>query len=284
MLEAGNTPDTPCILFYDAIERSDDVGLHLNLATPLLQGIKQELGFLPNLLVGAGLQSDFLGSPTVQWVGNKLATETAIVLSFPGGVTIDSVIMHGCRPYGDVYTVTKADDQTILEIDDEPALPYIQSRTTPRIPVEEFPLFMIFGINRLDSDEFNEDYFSNRLCLAIDKPRNGIVMFEPDMVPGTRFQLMYRSLDLTYIPPRVNALLEKKPGRKPVFAMYINCAGHAARYGGGDLGDAEVLQQAVGDRVPLLGIYSGVEIAPTMGEPRTLDWAGVFCLFSVPEK
>jgi hypothetical protein len=46
--------------------------------------------------------------------------------------------------------------------------------------------------------------------------------------------------------------------------------------------DAVMVQKTVADRAPILGIYSGVEIASVNGCPRGLDWTGVFSLFSVP--
>jgi predicted polyphosphate/ATP-dependent NAD kinase len=47
--------------------------------------------------------------------------------------------------------------------------------------------------------------------------------------------------------------------------------------------DAVMVQKTVGGRVPILGIYTGVEIASVRGRPRGLDWTGVFCLFSTPK-
>ena len=275
----GTTPDTPSILFYDAVVRTGD-SVRLNLATPLLQGLEKGLGFLPSKLVGAGLQGDFDGTPTYQWTGADTAEENAIMLTF-SDMEIDSVIMHGCRPAGEYYTVTKSEGQTILEINGQPAVPFIESQLTPSLPAEAFPFFMIFGINRDPEGKYSEKNYANRLCLDIDKARNGIVMFESDMVPGTKFQIMYRSLDLDYIPPRIEHIFNRQAGRRPVFALYIDCAGRAARYST-DLEDAVVVQRAVNNRVPLLGLYTGVEIAPIMNRPRTLDWTGVFCLFSVP--
>jgi len=104
------------------------------------------------------------------------------------------------------------------------------------------------------------------------------------MVEGTEFQIMYRSLDLDYMAPRLENLFDRLGEREPVFALYINCAGRAAGYGGIDLEDALMLQKTVGDRIPILGIYTGVEIAPIGGRPRGLDWTGVFCLFSVTKQ
>jgi hypothetical protein len=36
----------------------------------------------------------------------------------------------------------------------------------------------------------------------------------------------------------------------------------------------------LGDKIPLLGIYSGVEIARVGGDLQPLDWTGVLCIFS----
>ncbi|MDR3300480.1 MAG: diguanylate cyclase [Candidatus Accumulibacter sp.] len=145
--------------------------------------------------------------------------------------------------------------------------------------------FLIFGINHGERwGEFDEENYASRLCLGLDVARGGIVMFEPDMDEGTEFQIMFRSLDPHYMKPKIEALFDRLDGREPVFAMYIDCAGRCAGYGGIDIEDANVLQKTVGTRVPLLGIYSGVEIASIGGRPRGLDWTGVLCLFSLERK
>jgi small ligand-binding sensory domain FIST len=105
-------------------------------------------------------------------------------------------------------------------------------------------------------------------------------MFEPDIVAGMEFQIMYRTLEHGYMKPKIESVFDKLNGRKPVFAVYIDCAGRAAGYGGIDLEDAVILQKIVAGRVPVLGMYTGVEIASVQGRPCGLDWTGVFCLFS----
>jgi len=39
-------------------------------------------------------------------------------------------------------------------------------------------------------------------------------------------------------------------------------------------------RQTVGSRIPLLGMYSGVEIARVKGQVMPLDWTGVLCIFT----
>ncbi|MDR1044853.1 MAG: FIST C-terminal domain-containing protein [Candidatus Adiutrix sp.] len=282
MVQGGVGPDSPVFLFYDAIKRENDQ-VKLIMATPLLQGFYEGLGFLPNL-VGAGLQGDYVLSPTRQLNGSDIVQHHALALAFSGNLRIDHVIMHGCRPATAYYTVTRADQQTILEINHRPALEFIRDILGPELPPEAYPFFLIFGINRGDKwGRFDEESYASRLCLAIDPERSGIVMFEPDMVAGTEFQVMYRSLDLSYMPPKIEQIFEGLKGRRPVLATYIDCAGRAAAYAGADLEDALVVQKTVDGRAPLMGLYTGVEIAPVDGRPRGLDWTGVFSLFSVPQ-
>ncbi len=277
----GAKPASPTLLFYDAIDRTND-GMRLLMATPLLAGIEKGLGYFPDL-VGAGLQGDYTCTPTLQWTGSGTAQHAALALLFSEELRIDSDIMHGCRPATGYYTVTKTDRQTVLEINGEPALPFIERVLGGTIPAESFPFFLILGVNRGDKwAAFDEQSYANRLCLDIDKARGGIVMFEPDMVAGTEFQIMYRSLEHDYMEPKIENLFARLNGRRPVFALYIDCAGRAAGYGGIDMEDAVTVQRTVAGRVPLLGIYTGVEIAAVEGRPRGLDWTGVFSLFSVP--
>jgi len=47
--------------------------------------------------------------------------------------------------------------------------------------------------------------------------------------------------------------------------------------------EAQEIQEALGNDVPLLGIYSGVEIAKVNNKIMPLDWTGVLCVFSIPE-
>lgn len=279
-LAASGDAQAPVVLLYDTVDRTRG-GMRLIMATPLLDGIERAMGSLPPL-VGAGLAGDMVGSPTWQWTGEGVVERHALALQFAGGVRMDSIIMHGCQPCTGYYTVTRADAQTILEIDGEPALDFIGRILGPAITPEEYGFFVTLGVNQGDKwGAFDEAAYVNRMCLKIDRKRRGLIMFEPDMVAGTQFQIMHRSVNLDYIAPRVEQLFAGLGGRRPVFALYIDCAGRAAGYAGIDQEDAAAVQQVVGNRVPLLGLYTGVEVGAVMGRPRALDWTGVFCLFSV---
>ncbi|MCP1101423.1 signal transduction histidine kinase/BarA-like signal transduction histidine kinase [Aequitasia blattaphilus] len=277
--EAGVKEDTSAMLFYDGVDHSKD-GVRLLMATWLLEGMKKGLGFLPPL-TGAGLQGDHVCTPTPLVIDGKLTEHEAMALVFSDDIQIDHAIMHGCEPASTYHTVTKAEGPVILEIDGEPAIPFVDRMIESVVMPEQYPFFLTFGINHGKRWEpYNESNYASRLCLGIDKERDGIVMFEPDMVSGTKFQLMFRANNLEYMKPKIESLFQELGDREPVLGIYIDCAGRCAGYGGRDIEDALVLQEVVGDKVPVLGVYTGVEIAPIGGRARGLDWTGVFCLLT----
>lgn len=280
LANAGVEKDSSVMLFYDAVDQTK-TPMRLLMATWILEGIEKGLGFLPDL-TGAGMQGDHICTPTQQYLGDTMGDHSAFALAFSDEIRIDNVIMHGCRPASPYYTVTKAEGPVILEINNTPAIAFMEDLFDSAITPEEYPFFLLFGINHSERfNDFDEENYASRLCLGIDKERGGIVMFEPDMVAGTKFQVMFRSLGLDYMAPKLEELYAKLEDREPLFAMYIDCAGRCAGYGGVDIEDAYVVQDAANKLgVPLLGLYTGVEIASIGGKPRGLDWTGVFCVFS----
>ncbi|MDR0327293.1 MAG: hypothetical protein LBI05_03245, partial [Planctomycetaceae bacterium] len=218
LAQEGTTPETPVMLFYDAVDRTQ--GLRLLMATYLLDGIEKGLGFLPNLS-GVGMIGDIGCGASSQWTGNSVSESNAIALAFSGNIRMDCVILHGCRPSTQYYTVTKAAGPVILEINGKPAIQFLDELFESSISPEQYPFFLIFGINHGNRwGKYNEDDYASRLCLAIDKASGGIVMFEPDMVEGTEFQIMFRSLEHGYIKPKIDKVFADLDDREPVFGMY----------------------------------------------------------------
>ena len=105
---------TPCmLLLYDSVNRTSG-RLELNMATPLLRGLRQAMPVLPEM-AGAGLVGDMLCKATHQWVDDRVEEQTALALVLSGSVRMDTIIMHGCRPSSRYHTITKTDGATVLE-------------------------------------------------------------------------------------------------------------------------------------------------------------------------
>ncbi len=278
--------DTPSmLLMYDSIKGKPPEGVifNMNLATPLLQGMDTSLESWPPT-AGVGLMGDMQGNPTYQWFDDRIEQQSAMALVLSGSVRMDTIIIHGCKPSSGYHTITKAEHNVVLEIDGKPAVEAVAELLGPdsQKSWEDYPIFVTLGVNRGDKfGPFDEEAYANRIVMSVDRERGGLAMFESDLKAGDEVQLMRRSIDdFSYIGARVQDLLERVGERKPFFALYIDCAARASAYCGTEGEEAEEVQKTIGDRMPLLGMYSGVEIAKVGGDVRALDWTGVLCVFS----
>lgn len=277
--------DPGLIYMYDSVKKySETGGIDLNLGTYLVEGMGEELGTWPTA-AGVGMIGNIQFNPTHQFFDDKVLQQSALALVGHGsGFRMDVTVMHGCKPASDYHTVTGVDRNVILEIDGKPALDAVQDIMGPNADRswEEYPLFLTLGVNRGDKwGDYNEDDYANRLCMGIDQDRKGLVMFEPDLVPGTEVQLMRRSVDFSYIRKKAEAMAERLKGRKPFFALYIDCMGRASAYCGSEHEEGAEIQAVFGADIPLLGMYTGVEIGPAGAvAQQPLDWSGVLCVMS----
>lgn len=268
------------LLLYDSVNRTGN-RLRLNMATALLEGSFSQLpDDIP--LVGAGLVGDMQCRATHQWTGDTVEAQTALLLAFSGNIEIEQVVLHGCRPASAYHRITKIDDNVVLEIDHRPALDVVAELLGPESgrSWKDYRFFVTLGVNKGDKyGAFDPNLYANRMCMAVDVERRGLVMFEPDLRAGDLVQLMLRSVDCSYIGEKIGTYLAERPGRRPIFALYIDCAGRASAYSHLDEEEATYVQAALKDVCPLLGFYSGVEVARIGGAPQALDWTGVLCFF-----
>ncbi|WP_214000774.1 FIST N-terminal domain-containing protein [Arsukibacterium sp.] len=286
------------LLLYDSIKfsGSENVAPVMNPSAPLLRGLELNLA-APLPIAGAGLLGDQGFGHTQQFCGKSITQQSASALVFGGNLSSYIGVMHGCQPLSSQrYTITGIFGQFLYTLDGKPAVEVIDqafgsSNWRSRSPVSQLCL----GIPADDADLSNGNEFSNRLISGILPNAEGIILFEPDMHEGMQVQLMRRSPALSRVSARTSTetLLQqiKQDGRQPLFALYMDCAGRIARFEPDSADEAE--QTAVGQedarevqsllneaRIPLLGFYCGVEIAPQAGKSRGLDWSGVLVILA----
>lgn len=270
------------VLLYSSIRRglTHPDGLALNFGTPLLSALLEASGPVRSM-AGAGLIDSIQPTHSHVFTPDGADPDAAVAVGFGNGLRVDTAVLHGCRPAGSYHRITRTDGPVVLEIDDRPALDVIDGLLGGALPREAYPFNVILGVNRGDRyAQFDEEKYQTRLCLAVDEARRGLVMFEPDLEPGSLVQLMRVSTDFGYVEDRVGRLFGQLGGRTPLFALYADCAGRCVM--GSAMPDEEghAVRAAMGD-IPLLGFYTGVEIGPVAGTARPLDWTGVLCLLSI---
>ena len=268
------------LLFYDSVASGAPHRLHP--ASALVQGIHDGLAGREIMLLGAGMLTDLNLSDGYIFDGAAARKHAATAVVLPRTIGADASILHGCIPVSSFLTVTRIEGAELLELDGRPALDVLEEKLgRDRWRDRQLELSLSVTLGQKQGDPFaryDENAYVNRLILTVDRQRRSVTLFEPDFRPGSQVQIMSRdnALMLTSVRDGTAALLKRVAGRAPLLWLYFDCAGRASARSGAEIEEAELLVAGLPATTPLLGFYSGVEIAPVAGGPsRSLDWTGV---------
>jgi len=280
-------PDEKLILlFYDSIKSVPPPAPVLNVSSYLLDGFERGLGKDPPIIVGAGLVGGYNFDRGKQFCGWQVGDQQAVSALLSGEFFVSTKIMHGCKPMSDYHRITRVEGPVVYEIDGKPAMDVIDNLLGTGQWHKRLPLLLVtLGVNYGEKyGPYDEDSYVNRLIVGVLPEEKAIVLFEADFENGMEFQFMKRSAELMEESARRGSreILDylRKRNEEPFFALYIDCAGRTSAYSGAEREEASIVQEIIGKRVPMLGFYSGVEIAPLLGKSRGLDWTGVLMILS----
>jgi hypothetical protein len=286
---AGVADSRLLLVFYDSVKNPPTAASPpvMNASPPLLAGIGEVME--PSIpIIGAGLLGDYGFQASSQFDGSDSVSQSVVGTVFAGETVPYFTIMHGCTPFDGAYhTVTRTDGALIFEIDGRPAVEVINEIYGGEEWQEQLPVRRLtIGVNSGKKyGDFQEDQYVNRLIAGVLPDKSGIVLFESDLEAGTEFQFMLRDSQAMIDSARENSrrLFSSisADGRSPRLAIYIDCAGRAAEYSETATEEAdEIVQVANLHGVPLLGFYTGVEVAPLLGQSKGLDWTGVLLVLT----
>ncbi len=283
--------DKLLLLLYDSIRvpAGPDGPPVLSSSAPLLDVIEDRLaGHVP--VFGAGVIGDYGFGHTRQFCGTKVDTQHAVGCLMSGDFSVYSTIMHGCIPVDGIYrTITRMQNDVIYELDGTPVVGVINDLFGSTDWQLDRPVVSNLAIGINHGDRYGtpiESNYVNRLITGVIPDGTGIGMFEADLHVGQEIQFMVRDNRMIHKSVQENtpAILARiaEEGKTPLFALYIDCGGRSAEYSVMEEEEAAVVQHCLREAgVPLLGFYTGVEIAPMMGRSRGLDWTGVLVILTV---
>lgn len=274
--------DSVVFLLFDSVAAVAPLRLHP--ASTIVDGFTEGLGDKMVRLIGGGTLTDMNLSDGWIFDGEKVCKHALVALVFPSNVTADVAILHGCRPVSTFMEITRIDGAEVYELDGQPALHVIERMLG--LPLggsagQELTLIATLGQKQGDPfAPFDENAYVNRLIVAANRNTGSITLFEPDFGVGTRVQIMARdnSLMLESVRHGVTAINRAIAGHESLFALYIDCAGRASARSGSPIEEADVVRSSLDPSVPLIGFYSGVEVAPFEGYSLPLDWTGVLAV------
>ncbi len=284
---AGADGAPALLLFYDSIRTpaSPTTPPIMNASRPLIAGVAEELPGCPPL-AGAGMIGDYAFSRTWQFCGDAVRQQHAVGALLPASVRTSLQVMHGCTPMDGVpHLLTRVEGGVVHEIDGGAAAERIDEVYGSRDWRSQRPVDRLtLGVRQGGRHTLGgEDGYVNRLITGVMPDGKAIGLFEPDLEEGVEVVFMLRDPMLMRESARTGseAALQRMRGQggRPGFALYIDCAGRAAAASGTPTEEAAEVQAIMNrEGIPLLGFYSGVEVAPVRGVTRGLDWTGVLLL------
>lgn len=273
------------ILFYDSIQSGPPP--ILNVGSRLMDGIYAGLADKPLKIFGAGLVGDFQLSHSYVFDGRGPVKNMAVALVLPPGWSSHVTIMHGCTPISAFMEITRIDGPVIYELDGRPAYEVLHEMTqlTNEHRADVNLSLMVALGKKLGNpfDSYKESAYINRLIVDTNPKNGSISLFEADFQAGSKIQIMSRNqqLVLESVRNQTKELLSGINDGQGLGALYIDCAGRACAFCGDEVEEASILQEVIGETMPLLGFYSGVELAPCIDRTRPLDWTGVLAVFTM---
>ena len=279
------------VMFYDSI-RSFGPPPVLNVGSLLLKGLHEGLAGHPIDVIGGGTVQDLDLSSSHVLDGDGPVKQSAVAVVLPPPVRCRTVIMHGCTPVSDFHRITRVEGPVLYELDGRPALDVAAEFLGQPIPTPAGPptgpdiLSLSLTLGQKLGDPFapyDESNYVNRLILAPLVEARALLLFEADFEPGALVQFMSRDNAVMLESVRRGvASLRADPALADVgFVLYADCAGRTRAFNGADDEEAEALASGLPTGLPLLGFYSGVEIASLQGRSRPLDWTGVLGLIDL---
>jgi hypothetical protein len=278
-IRAAARPGATVILFYDSVRSAPPPVLHAG--SRLVEGIYAGLDGLDVHLVGGGTIANIQVTSSYVFDGTKSTHHAAVAVILPPTLTADTVILHGCVPASSFMEITRVEGAVVYELDGRPAIEALETMLGMPIDdkrAEDLSLRVTLGEKHGDPfSPYDESAYVNRLIVAADAKSGALTLFEADFRAGSRVQFMARDNDmmLASVKRRTKALMERLADKACVLGLYFDCAGRSGLVSGSTSEEAQLMVRLCRPDLPVLGFFSGVEIAPLMGRSRPLDWTGV---------
>ena len=208
----------------------------------------------------------------------RAVADAAVAFLIPSTLHPTSGTSHGCQGVSEPLTITAVEHNVIVEIDGRPAVDVLREalELPGNRPLEKLSVPLLAGLGDRLCDG-RSDYVVRPFVVSEDDPRS-LAVPEPVHVGQTiRFTLR----DAISAREDMKTMLEEqatlRAGLAPAFGLFFNCAGRgSALYGQSGL-DPELIRRRFGS-LPLVGIESTFEIAPTCGRPQVHMLTGVLLL------
>ena len=234
-------------------------------------------------IVGGAASGSRLDPRTFQWLGSDIRTDAVAGVLLQGEFEILTGVAQGCQPFGQAYTITKAEGNVIHELAFSPAIDALKEaldKLTPDQKENVGPaIFAGIAMDEHDSGRNRGDFLIRNL-IGMD-PENGSASIGENVEVGQTIQFNRRTADAAHLDleQTTQAVLDKLKGREPEFGLYFNCLGRGFGLYGSPDHDVDVIKRDLG-LFPMVGFFGNAEFAPVGGMNFVHSYTGGLVVFT----
>ena len=191
---------------------------------------------------------------TYQFFNQEVLQDTVPFLLVGGNVIFSYGVASGWSPIGKPSLITKADKNTIYEIDGKPALDFYHYYLNDFVPSAAYPLAIF---------PKGEKTFFLRGSLTHD-PETGSITVSGDVPTDATVQITEASLDniITASKAALADALNHYPGQQPEAALFFSCSWRRYILGTRTQEEYQEIVHTLDSTLPCCGFYTFGELAP----------------------
>ena len=220
---------------------------------------------------GAGSNALFLDG--------EMLRDGVVGLALSGDVVIDTLVAQGCRPIGTPLLITRCEENIILELGGQPALPVLRTLfdTLDARDRELFRSSLFLGIQMKDDlIEYRHGDFLIRNMMGINPERNAVVVGAL-VQPYQAVQFHLRDAEASAEDLRQHLDTYCRTGHKPAGALLFSCLGRGEQLYGQPDHDSNLVLNYLG-KLPMGGFFCNGEIGPVGGTTFQHGYTSSFAL------
>jgi len=227
----------------------------------LVTGMQEKLGSsFP--LVGGSLPKTTEHQENCVYCGSELLNDAACGILWGGKLNFGLGIEHGWQPLGKPRQITRSGLDTVNEIDGVTAVNLYKEYFGKEIPelkreLKRLSVFYPLGIAISQKKEY--------LLRSVASIKNdGSLLFRGETPEGSTIRLMISSKDscLSSARQAAQTAMNNLRGKKIKFALVLNSLSRYALLGRLAEQEISIVQDTLGEEVPLAGIYTSAEQSP----------------------
>jgi small ligand-binding sensory domain FIST len=220
------------------------------------------------------------------FLGGQSHRSGAIGIALHGNIAVDTIVAQGCRPVGQIMTISKCRQNLLLEVDDRPPLEVLRElyMSSNQRDQELMQNSLFLGVVMDDFvDQPRRGDFLVRNVIGLDA-RTGAMAIGELLREGQRVQFHLR--DALTSAEDLSALLNRYTGEtrdsQAQGALLFSCLGRGEYLYGRPDHDTEMFRDSIGV-VPLGGFFCNGEIGQVGGTTFLHGYTSSFGIFR-PDK